>query len=58
VKIYSLDQLPGLWHRGRQEPTMFLRRYTRTQHGKKHHYYALVESVRTEAGQTSRVSRL
>ena len=29
---------------------MFLRRYTRTKNGKKHHYFALVESVRTEAG--------
>lgn len=29
---------------------MFLRRYTRTKDGKKHTYYALVESTRTEAG--------
>jgi transposase len=29
---------------------MFLRRYTRTKDGKTHTYYALVESVRTEAG--------
>ena len=29
---------------------MFLRRYHRTKHGKTHTYYALVESVRTEAG--------
>jgi hypothetical protein len=29
---------------------MFLRRYTRTKDGKKHTYYALVESVRTDAG--------
>jgi len=29
---------------------MFLRRYTRTQEGKQHVYYALVESVRTDAG--------
>ena len=29
---------------------MFLRRYTRTKDGKKHTYYALVESVRTKAG--------
>jgi Transposase DDE domain len=29
---------------------MFLRRYTRTKDGKEHTYYALVESVRTEAG--------
>src|SRR4029450_10154441 len=29
---------------------MFLRRYTRTKAGKTHTYYALVESVRTEAG--------
>ena len=29
---------------------MFLRRYTRTNDGKTHTYYALVESVRTEAG--------
>ncbi len=29
---------------------MFLRRYTRTKEGKQHSYYALVESVRTDAG--------
>ena len=29
---------------------MFLRRYSRTKEGKRHSYYALVESVRTEAG--------
>ena len=29
---------------------MFLRRYTRTKDGKTHTYYALVESVRSEAG--------
>ena len=29
---------------------MFLRRYTRRKEGKQHTYYALVESVRTEAG--------
>jgi hypothetical protein len=29
---------------------MFLRRYTRNKDGKTHTYYALVESVRTEAG--------
>jgi hypothetical protein len=29
---------------------MFLRRYCRTKDGKKHFYYALVESVRTDAG--------
>ncbi len=29
---------------------MFLRRYTRTKDGKTHSYYALVESVRTDAG--------
>jgi transposase len=29
---------------------MFLRRYTRSKDGKEHTYYALVESVRTEAG--------
>src|SRR5580692_11843706 len=34
---------------------MFLRRYTRTKDGKKHTYYALVESVRTEAGPRQRV---
>jgi hypothetical protein len=33
-----------------QEAIMFLRRYTRTNDGKTHTYYALVESVRTEAG--------
>ena len=29
---------------------MFLRRYVRTKAGKQHTYFALVESVRTEAG--------
>ena len=29
---------------------MFLRRYTRNKDGKTHAYYALVESLRTEAG--------
>jgi transposase len=33
-----------------QEARMFLRRYTRTKEGKTHSYYALVESVRTDAG--------
>ena len=34
---------------------MFLRRYQRTKQGKTHTYYALVESVRTEAGPRQRV---
>jgi hypothetical protein len=34
---------------------MFLRRYTRTKNGKQHVYFALVESVRTEAGPRQRV---
>lgn len=34
---------------------MFLRRYTRTKHGKQHVYFALVESVRTDAGPRQRV---
>lgn len=34
---------------------MFLRRYERTKSGKTHTYYALVESVRTEAGPRQRV---
>src|ERR1700730_5519393 len=34
---------------------MFLRRYTRTKDGKQHTYYALVESVRTDAGPRQRV---
>jgi transposase len=34
---------------------MFLRRYTRKKSGKTHAYYALVESVRTEAGPRQRV---
>jgi transposase len=34
---------------------MFLRRYTRTKDGKKHTYYALVESVRTDAGPRQQV---
>ena len=34
---------------------MFLRRYNRTKDGKTHTYYALVESVRTEAGPRQRV---
>ena len=29
---------------------MFLRRYVRTKAGKKHTYFALVESVRTDTG--------
>lgn len=33
-----------------KEAAMFLRRFTRTKDGKTHTYYALVESVRTEAG--------
>jgi hypothetical protein len=33
-----------------QEVGMFLRRYSRMKDGKPHHYYALVESVRTDAG--------
>jgi hypothetical protein len=32
------------------EAAMFLRCYTRTKDGKTHTYYALVESVRTDAG--------
>jgi hypothetical protein len=35
---------------GGEEATMFLRRSTRTKDGKTHIYYALVESVRTDAG--------
>src|SRR5437016_13163094 len=34
---------------------MFLRRYQRTKNGKTHTYYALVESVRTDAGPRQRV---
>ena len=34
---------------------MFLRRYRRTKEGKTHTYYALVESIRTEAGSRQRV---
>jgi transposase len=34
---------------------MFLRRYVRTKSGKKHTYFALVESVRTEAGPRQQV---
>jgi transposase len=34
---------------------MFLRRYRRTKNGKTHIYYALVESIRTEAGPRQRV---
>src|SRR6516165_3759002 len=34
---------------------MFLRRYHRTRNGKTHTYYALVESVRTDAGPRQRV---
>lgn len=34
---------------------MFLRRYTRTKAGKQHTYYALVESVRTDAGPRQRI---
>src|SRR6266850_2363113 len=35
---------------GQEDDRVFLRRYTRTKDGKQHSYYALVESVRTEAG--------
>ena len=34
---------------------MFLRRYQRSQNGKSHTYYAIVESVRTQAGPRQRV---
>src|SRR5262249_26365993 len=34
---------------------MFLRRYTRTKDGKQHTYYALVESVRADAGPRQQV---
>jgi transposase len=34
---------------------MFLRRYCRTKNGKQHAYFALVESVRTEAGPRQRI---
>lgn len=34
---------------------MFLRRYQRSKHGKTHTYYALVESVRTDAGPRQRI---
>ena len=34
---------------------MFLRRYTRNKNGKKHVYFALVESVRTDAGPRQRI---
>jgi transposase len=34
---------------------MFLRRYHRTKNGKKHVYFALVESVRTDAGPRQRI---
>jgi transposase len=39
----------------RQEAGMFLRHYTRTKDSKTHSYYALVESVRTEAGSRQHV---
>src|SRR5260370_21230346 len=35
---------------GQEDDRVFLRRYTRTKDGKQHSYYALVESVRTDAG--------
>jgi transposase len=37
-------------HAGAKEAGIFLRRYQRTKQGKTHTYYALVESVRTDAG--------
>ena len=40
---------------GVREERMFLRRYTRTKNGKQHVYFALVESVRTNAGPRQRV---
>jgi transposase len=42
-------------HAGVKEAEMFLRRYQRTKQGKVHTYYALVESVRTDAGPRQRV---
>jgi transposase len=44
-----------LGHAGAKEVAMFLRRYRRTKDGKSHTYYALVESVRTDAGPRQRV---
>src|SRR5712664_2619005 len=35
---------------GQEDDRMLLRRYSRTKDGKSHTYYALVESVRTDAG--------
>jgi hypothetical protein len=39
-----------LGHAGTKEAGMFLRRYRRSKDGKTHTYFALVESVRTDAG--------
>jgi hypothetical protein len=44
-----------LGNAGTKEVAMFLRRYRRTKDGKSHTYYALVESVRTDAGPRQRV---
>ena len=44
-----------LGHAGAKEGALFLRRYRRTKDGKVHTYFALVESIRTDAGPRQRV---
>ena len=39
----------------REGSRMFLRRYERRKHGKRHTYWALVESIRTARGSRQRV---
>src|SRR6202040_2597756 len=50
VKTYPLQFRHAPGHLEGQEAGMFLRRYRRSKDGKSHTYYALVESVRTDAG--------
>src|SRR5439155_8867402 len=51
--LLQFGRLPR--HAGTWEARMFLRRYTRNKSGKKHVYFALVESVRTDAGPRQRI---
>jgi transposase len=55
VETYPLAITYFLAHAEVKEVGMFLRRYQRTKQGKTHTYYALVESVRTDAGPRQRV---
>lgn len=54
-KLYTLISCRPLIILFHQEVGMYLRRYTRNKNGSTHTYYALVESVRTEAGPRQQV---